>query len=148
MFEGLDILIKLINQFLNENEKYYEKEFKIYIEDVYKMTEGIYSDFQRILNTTYILIKSEKMDIDDAILYLNNNRLPFKASRAKIRGIIKHPEYYKNKKAFWFAIGVVGIIEGGIHETTELFLKANINENSIMPEDKIYLKVIILLLIL
>lgn len=113
MFEGLDILIKLINQFLNENEKYYEKEFKIYIEDVYKMTEGIYSDFQRILNTTYILIKSEKMDIDDAILYLNNNRLPFKASRAKIRGIIKHPEYYKNKKAFWFAIGVVGIIEGG-----------------------------------
>lgn len=140
MFEGLNLLIGLINKLLDEDEKHYAKEFKLYIEDVYKMSEEIYIDFQKILNTAYELIKSRKMNIDDAILYFNDRRLPFKSSRAKIRGIIKHPDYYRNKEGFWFAIGAAGIIEGGLHDSTERFLMANIQENAILPENKVYLK--------
>lgn len=140
MFEGLELLIKVVNRLLDEDEKCCEKEFKVYIEDVYKMVEEIYIDFQKTLNTAYELIKAEKMNIDDAILYFNDSRLPFKSSRAKIRGIIKHPDYYRNENAFWFAIGAVGVIEGGLHDSTERFLRANVLDNAILPEHRVFLK--------
>lgn len=137
---NLEILIKFVNRLLDDNVKCREKEFKFYIENVYKMSEEIYFDFEQTLNTAYKLIKSQKMSVDDVLLYLNDSRLPFRASRAKIRGIIKHPDYYRKEEALWFAIGAVGILEGGLHDSTESFLRTNLQENDIFPANKIYLK--------
>lgn len=140
MFEGLELLIKLVNQLLDNNEKCHKEEFKFYIEDVYKMSEEIYMDFVKTLNTAYELIKLQEMSIDEVLLYFNDSRLPFRSSRAKIRGIIKHPDYYRNEAAFWFAIGAVGILEGGLHDSTERFLRANLQENDFSSDNRVYLK--------
>lgn len=45
---------------------------------------------------------------------------------------VKHPYYNKNKNIYWFGIGVVGVLQGGLHDSTELFLNAKVGENDIL----------------
>ena len=140
MDERITFLCKVVNEIseiISDKEK--EKKQKL-VQEIYEKTEEVYNNFYKILQYAYLEIDNGNMTVDEAIFYFNNERLPFKSSRMKIRGYMKHPYYSRNQELEWFNIGVMGVLCGGIHYSFERFLNCNIKENDIFVDTKVAFK--------
>ena len=140
MDERITFLCKVVNgisEILFDKEK--EKKQK-FVQEIYEKTEEVYNNFYTILQYAYLEIDNENMTVDEAIFYFNNERLPFKSSRMKIRGYMKHPYYSRNQELEWFSVGVIGVLCGGMHDSIERFLNCNIKENDILVDTKVVFK--------
>ena len=111
-------LLEIINKLLDGRIEYEKEKRKIFVQDIYKEIEIVYNDYMKLLYYVYSKIMSGEMSIDDAVKYFNEKRLPFKSSRSKIRGFIKNPYYQRNEDLVRFAIGIAGVLQGGLHTTT------------------------------
>jgi len=101
-----------------------EKEKKqFFVKEIYEETKRVYQNFYEILNYAYSAIEAGEMSIDEAVKYLNDERLPFKTSRDQLRGFMKHPYYQRNQELEWFNVGIRGVLCGGLHGLTEYSLK-------------------------
>lgn len=140
MVEAIEGIIKLVYKLIDENGKLEREELNFFVEEIYTTTEKIYNDFNHVFQKAYCLIKNGEMTVDEAIQYFDDSRLPFKSVRLKIRGVIKHPYYYRDADLIQFAIGVIGVLEGGLHDSTERILNAKPIENAIILDDKVIIK--------
>lgn len=111
-----------------------------FVKDVYNKTEEIYLDFRKTLKHVYDSLDSDNITIDEAVKYLDNSRLPFISIRSRIRGYVIHPFYDRDENASGFAIGIMGVLMGGLHDTTEAALGTIINENDLFTNYRIQLK--------
>ena len=129
MDERLSFLCGVANRiselFLNKKEE----DRKVFVKEIFDETEKAYINFRTILQHAYFEIEIGKMTVDDAIKYFDDERLPFKSSRAKIRGYMKHPYYQRNQELELFNIGVMGVLCGGLHYVTERSLECKIKKN-------------------
>ena len=135
----IELIINQVNKILDMGDKDKQKESEIFVQEMYEMTEKIYNDFSETLWTAYNSVINDQMTIDEAVYFLNDKRLPFKSVRAKVRGFMHHPYYYKDEHKIWFALGVIGVLEGGLHGFTEMALRSKIREEDIL-NSQIYLK--------
>ena len=132
----IDAIYKMMDFFRNNKKE----DIDLFVKDTYRTVEKIYSDYSRILKHAELEIKKENMSIDDAVLYFDEKRLPFKSARAHIRGMMKHPYFQKNEDLAWFSIGVLGVLQGGLHDSTERSLYAKTSEKAIILHDEIQMK--------
>lgn len=130
MDERISFLCKVANH-ISEMVFNKEKEKKqIFVKEIYEETKEVYDNFYEILQYAYSEIDSGNMSIDEAVRYFNDERLPFKSARDKIRGYMEHPYYQRNKDLELFAVGIKGVLCGGLHPTMEMhFLPCIIREN-------------------
>lgn len=113
---------------------------QVFVKEIFDETEKVYSNFRTVLQHAYSTIEIGEMTVDEAVKYFDDERLPFKSSRAKIRGYMKHPYYQRNQDLEWFNIGVVGVLCGGLHDATERFLSCKIKENDIFADTVVQFK--------
>ena len=132
----IDAIYKMIDFFRNNKKE----DIDLFVKDTYRTVEKIYSDYSCILKQAELEVKKGNMSIDDAVLYFDEKRLPFKSARAHIRGMMKHPYFQKSEKLGWFSIGVLGVLQGGLHDSTERSLNAKMSENAIILHDEIQMK--------
>lgn len=140
MTDILQILIKQINKLLDDEYKICEKYESTFIEEMYNLTLQIYDNYSLILMNVYKGLYEREMSVDDVVKYFVNERLPFKAIRAKVRGVVQHPYYEKNKHRYWFALGMLGVLEGGIHQSSEILLNSPIFDSDTIQQSIITLK--------
>lgn len=140
MLDVLEFIYEIVNKLIDDGDDLKQKELQSFVKDIYSATEEIYMDYRKVLSFGLKMLQKNEMSIDEVILYFNDSRLPFKASRSKVRGFIKHPYYTQNEELTWFAVGIVGILEGGLHSLTEQFLHAQAEENDIFFDTRIELK--------
>lgn len=132
----IDAIYKMMDFFRNNKKE----DIDLFVKETYQTVEKIYSDYSYILKHAELEIKKENMSIDDAVLYFDEKRLPFKSARAHIRGMMKHPYFQKNEDLAWFSIGVLGVLQGGLHDSTERSLYAKTSEKAIILHDEIQMK--------
>ena len=129
MDERISFLCKIVNG-ISEMVIDKEKEKKqVFVKEIYEETKEVYDNFYEVLQYAYSEIDDGNMSIDEAVRYINDERLPFKSARDKVRGYMEHPYYKRNKELEWFAVGIKGVLCGGLHPTMETDLLANVNEN-------------------
>lgn len=129
MDERLNFLCDVANgisELLSNKEK--EKK-QVFVKEIYEDTKRVYQNFYEILNHAYFAIEAGEMSIDEAVKYLSDERLPFKATRDQIRGFMNHPYYQRNQELEWFNVGIRGVLCGGLHDFTELCLKSRYKES-------------------
>lgn len=140
MEKVIETIMNLVYKIIDIDDENNKKELQFFIKDIYEVTEKIYYDFDKVLQEAYNALDNEEMSVDEAVKYFDNSRLPFKSARAKVRGMMTHPYYCKNTEIRYFAIGVIGVLEGGLHETAEFTIIPRKSENTYIYLDKISLK--------
>lgn len=115
---------------LSDKEKVKKQEF---VKNVYEQTKEVYSNFYKILQYAYKEIDNGRMTVNEAVDYLNDERLPFKLARHELRGYIKQSYYRKNKELLWFSVGVRGILCGGVHGITNYILNPKFKRKDELP---------------
>lgn len=140
MLAVIEFIYEIVNKLIDDGDEIKQKEFQSFVKDIYIAAEEIYADYRKVLSFGLKSLQNNEMSIDEIILYLNDSRLPFKAARSRVRGFIKHPYYTRNEELTWFAVGIVGILEGGLHSSTERFLNAQAGDNDIFFDSRIELK--------
>lgn len=122
MDERISFLCKIVNG-ISEIVFDKEKEKKqAFVEEIYEETKEVYDNFYKILQYAYLEIDDGNMSIDEAMRYFNDERLPFKSARDKIRGYMEHPYYKRNKDLEVFAVGIKGVLCGGLHPVMEMHI--------------------------
>ncbi len=97
--------------------------FHEYIEKVYDLTKNVYNDFMNILYEIQRKLKNKELSVDDAVSLLDDGRLPFKCARQELRSTLNIKFYEENEETIRFAIAVYGVLQGGLHWSTELNLE-------------------------
>ena len=113
---------------------------QVFIKEIYEDTEEVFKNYYDILENAYLQVLNGAMSVDEAVQYFTEERLPFKASRMRIRGYMQHPYYSRNQSLTWFKIGIMGVLCGGMHDSIERFLLCNAKENDILEPTKVQFK--------
>lgn len=140
MDERLNVLCGVVNKI---SESFIDKEKEkrqVFVKEIFEEIEKVYNNFMTVLYNAYSAIAVGDMTVDEAVKYFDDERLPFKSLRTKIKGFMKHPYYHKNQELEWFSIGVMGVLCGGLHDTTERFLGCEIRENDIFADTVVQFK--------
>ena len=88
MLELMKLVSEIANKLLDRYEDKNSKEIQILVKELFEDVQIIYSNFNEILNKAVYQLRYGEMSVDDCLIYLNNERLPFQAIRAKVRGFI------------------------------------------------------------
>lgn len=115
------ILEQLFNIVIIANKKFdisKKEEQKLFIYDVFNEVNIIVKQFANFFQNEIDNLKKRRVIYTDSLSNIENFRVKSRDVRIKIRNLIKESDYYMedvNKKIF--AIGVMGILQGGIHES-------------------------------
>lgn len=134
MLELMKLVSEIANKLLDRYEDKNSKEIQILVKELFEDVQIIYSNFNEILNKAVYQLRYGEMSVDDCLVYLNNERLPFQAIRAKVRGFIKHPYYQTNPQLINFLLGIIGVLVGGLHDTTSQALDEQMRESDFIIE--------------
>lgn len=118
-----DQLVKFLADYNENIFELNEKEFVENVINVFDNAKLIVDDLYITLDDIMQYIKSDFKTVGECVEYINRKRLPFKSLRKILRSQLKMSNYYniQNVDVKIFAIGIVGILQGGIHPRSKKY---------------------------
>lgn len=128
-------LIKDVRDFIikrrNKNKLYLNQ----CIDDLFQKTKIIVDDYNKILIELETDFLRNNMTIDEAIVYLEESRIPFKALRAYVSCFIEKGYYATNDDMEMFFRGILGVLQGGLERAEsypQRFVSDTFNNHTIL----------------
>lgn len=117
--EILEILVKIGDIVLLNNNNTKNYNYNTYFLDVYQKTESIFNNYSKILTTTKFYLENHQRSLDDIIQYLEESKIDFHTTRAYIRTMILQDTFYSQNNLYSnFMRGILGVLQGGLESST------------------------------
>lgn len=88
--------------------------FQEYIENIFKSSKIVMDNYLQILNKAKHMFETYNTSFDDIIIFLENERVPFRTLRIYIREMVKSDYYSEDIDKKNFVRGILGILQGGL----------------------------------
>lgn len=109
-------LVNFVKEIIVNDRIQTEKIYNEYIESSYTDIKNIYEDLIKILFHVKYGVERKKLTVQEAIEYIEDSRIPFKAIRRQLSSKIVIAFFNKKveEDIFMFALGIRGILQGGM----------------------------------
>lgn len=108
----IDFIMQIIEHKKINDEKFYNE----YVEITFNDAKKIYEDLTNILGHVEQEFSDKHLSVQEAISYIKNSRIPFKAARRDLHSklIVTIFNSKEEEDMYMFAIGVRGVLQGGM----------------------------------
>lgn len=133
---GISLIKDLIN-FVIQRKSKNNLRFNKHIDDLFQKSKTIVDDYNKILIELETQFLKSNMTIDEAIIYLEESRIPFKSLRAYVSCFIEKEYYTPNDdiEMEMFLRGILGVLQGGLERGEsypQKFISDTFNNHTIL----------------
>lgn len=112
---GISLIKDLIN-WIDRRKSEDDLHLNQYIDLLFEKTKIIVDDYYKILLVLETQFLKNSMTLDEAIIYLEESRIPFKSLRAYVGCFIEKGYYTSSDDMEMFLRGILGVLQGGLEK--------------------------------